>query len=318
MTDEKFASVQKSISKAKSIAVYCHTNPDGDTLCCGLALYFALLSKNKEVEVFCDSEIPSKYAFIDGIDKVSFPEKGVHDLAIAVDASDLDRLGSAMKSFLTAKEQIAIDHHKTHARFADTTVLDVGAAACAEIIFRLLKSMKLLNDTVAKLLFMGIVSDSGCFSYSNTTADTHKIAVELLTYDFDASKAVYDIHKRIDLASFRLKIGALDKCRLYNDNKIAVIVFSDADFEATDTKRSDTEGVISSLIDIDTVEVAYALSQVGKMNYKLSIRTKDNVDASDCAREFGGGGHKNAAGCRVNGYLEDIIEKIVKIASDRL
>lgn len=318
MTDERYSSISKSIAKANSVAVYCHTNPDGDTLCCGLAMYHALRAKGKNVEVFCDTEIPAKYMFLEGAAAVSLPSKGVHDLAVSVDASDVDRLGGAMKSFLSAKEQIAIDHHKTHAKFADITLLDVNAAACAEIVYLLLKKMKLIDEAVAKLLFMGIVSDSGCFSYSNTTTNTHRIAIELMEYGFDASQAVYDIHKRTDMASFRLKISALNKCRFFADNKVAVIIFLNEDFEKTGTSKSNTEGIISALIDIDTVEVAYAISQVGEMNYKLSIRTKGAVDASDCAREFGGGGHKNAAGCRVNGYLEDIIDKIVKIATDRM
>ena len=110
----------------------------------------------------------------------------------------------------------------------------------------------------------------------------------------------------------------LQKTRYFDDNKIAVIVFTNNDFSETKTSTADTEGIISELIAIRDVKVAYALAEVGERNYKLSIRTKSDVDASDIALAMGGGGHSAAAGCRINGYLEDVIEKIVKLAKDRL
>ena len=102
------------------------------------------------------------------------------------------------------------------------------------------------------------------------------------------------------------------------DEQIAFIFFMKEDFEATGTTSDDTEGIVSELINVDSVKVAYALSQVGERNFKLSIRSKDPVDAADIAMQFGGGGHKFAAGCRVNGYLEDIAEKLTKLSKDRI
>lgn len=312
-----YSEVIKKINRADSVAVYCHTNPDGDTLGSGLALYSALKAKGKAVDIFCDTKVPRKYMCLEGAENISFPEKRTHDLSIAVDCSDLDRLGACIKSYLSSREQVAIDHHKSHQRFADISIVDENAAACAQLVFKLLKAMKALNNTTAQLLFSGIVTDSGCFSFSNTDKETHMIACELLDYKFDAAQTIYNVFRSISADRFMLKNRVLSKAKFYNDSRIAIIVFRKSDFEATNTSSSDTEGIISELIDIDTVEVAYAISEVGEMNYKLSIRTKDTVDAADCARVFGGGGHKNAAGCRVNGYLEDILEKLIKIASDR-
>lgn len=315
---ERLIETAKRINRAKTISLYCHTNPDGDTLGSALALYFALAGKGKTVDVYCDTAISSKYRRLTGSEIIVFPDKRVHDLAIAVDCSDLGRLGDAMKSYLCAKSQIAIDHHKSHEKFADFSLLDSNASATAEIVYKLLKQLKALDDKSAKLLFGAIVSDSGCFSYSNTTPETHRIACELLEYSFDAPQVIYDTYKRTTVNRFNLKNRVLSKCRFFEDSSIALIVFSSEDFKATDTDASDTEGIISEALDIDSVKVAFAVSEMGNKNYKLSIRTKDNIDASDCARVFGGGGHKNAAGCRVNGYLEDIVDKLLKIAKDRM
>ena len=100
--------------------------------------------------------------------------------------------------------------------------------------------------------------------------------------------------------------------------KTAIITFFADDFAATGTKSADTEGIIASVIDIDGVEVAFAVSEVGDKNFKVSVRTKSYVDASDLASVFGGGGHERAAGCRLNGFYEDVVDKLVKAANDRL
>lgn len=318
MNNDILQEIAKRINRANDIALYCHTKPDGDALGSMLALYVALKNKGKNVVAYCDSTVPEKYQCLYKSEEITFPQKRVHELAIGIDSSSIDRLGQCMKSFLSAKAQIAIDHHKSFERFASLCYVDGNASACAEIVFELLKGMKAIDENVAKLLFCGIVTDSGCFSYSNVTKRTHEIACELLKYDFDASGTIYDVYRSISLDKFNLKRRALANVKFFENNQIAVMRFMADDFSATNTTCDDTEGIVSELIDVDRVKVAYALSQVGERNFKMSIRTKDHVDACDIAMTFGGGGHKNAAGCRVNGYLEDIEEKLVKLAKDRI
>lgn len=310
--------IEKKIHRAKDIAIYCHTKPDGDALGSALALYVALLRKGKDVCVYCDSPIQAKHKCLFKSEDISFPQKRVHELAISLDSSAIDRLGQCMKSFLSAKSQIAIDHHKTFERFAPLCYVDSSASACAEIVFELLKHMRAIDDDIAKLLFCGIVTDSGCFSFSNTTRKTHEIACELLDYKFDASSAIFDVYRSVSVQKFNLKRRVLQKAKFFENNQIAIICFSKEDFAATDTVCDDSEGIVTELMDVDSVKVAYSLSQVGDRNYKLSIRTNGDVDAWDIAMTFGGGGHKNAAGCRVNGYLEDIEERLLKLAKDRI
>ncbi len=308
----------KKINRANDIALYCHTNPDGDALGSMLALYHALKQKGKQVSAYCDTPVPQKYQYLQGAACVSFPQKRIHELAISVDSSDLDRLGQCLKSFLSAKYQIAIDHHKSFARFADTCLVDASAAACAQIVYKLIKEMKLVDDVVAQLIFTGIVTDSGCFAFSSVTKETHQIACELMDYNFDKAQAIYDAYRSTTHNRFMLKSRVLSKAKFFSENQIGLIVFSQKDFDETNTTTEHTEGIVSEIIDIDSVKVAYAISQVGDKNFKLSIRTKDCVDAQEIASLYGGGGHKNAAGCRINGYLEDIIERLVKIANDRI
>lgn len=313
-----FADIIKKINKANDIALYCHTNPDGDALGSMLALGFALEKKGKKVSLYCDTPISARNSVFKCSDKISLPDLTVHELGISVDSSDIDRLGGAVKSFLSCKAQIAIDHHKSFKRFCEICYVDKNACACAQIIYRLLKDMRAIDKNVAESLFAGIVTDSGCFAYSSVTPETHQIAAELMTYDFDAADTIYRVFRSTSKQRFDLKRLALSKAKLYADGQIGIVVFTIDDFKKTNTSTGDTEGIINELIDIDSVKVAYALSEVGDKNFKLSIRSKDPIDSSDIAGVYGGGGHKNAAGCRVNGYLEDIIERIVKLATDRI
>lgn len=318
MADDRYSLIIRMINRANDVAVYCHTNPDGDTLSSALALYTALKKQGKQVSIYCDMPVPDKYRVLTNSSEIEFPHKGTHELAIAVDCAGIDRLGQCMRSFLSSKAQIAIDHHKSFARFAEICLVDGEAAACAQIMYRLLKQMKAIDGDIAGLLFAGIVTDSGCFAYSSVTEETHVIASELLSYGIGGSDIIYDVFRSTDLNKFRLKCRVLDKAKFFEDGKIAIISFTKNDFEATDTDTADTEGIISELIAIRDVQVAYALAEVGERSFKLSIRTKSAVDASEIAMTMGGGGHSAAAGCRINGYFEDVVEKIVKLAKDRL
>lgn len=314
-----FSEISKKILKANDIAIYCHLSPDGDALGALLGLYKALKSKGKEVYAFCETPIVDKFKYLKDIDVVTFPDKRNHELGISVDVSDMDRLGKCMKSFMGCKTTIAIDHHKSFQNFADYSYVEKETSSCCEIIYTLLKDMKLLNKDVCEYLFGGMVTDTGCFAFSSVTSRTYEIASEILAnYQFDHADLIYQAYRAISLRRYNLKIQALSKARFFNDNKVAVVVFTQELFDKTLTNINETEGIISELINIEDVKVAYALSEVNPQNYKLSIRAKDGVDAAEIANLYGGGGHKAAAGCRVNGFLEDIIEKLVKQANDRI
>lgn len=315
---EQFNRFAKEIAEAKSISIYTHLNPDCDTLSCALALKFALSSLGKSVDVYSVDPVPNTLCVLNGAESIILPEKKVHDISIAVDCDSLERIGNGMRSFLSSKVKISIDHHKTHKKFADLSLVDINVSACAEVVYRLLKHMELITKDIAELLFAGIITDSGCFQFPSATATTHAIASELMSYGIDAGKIIYNVFKKTSKNKFLLENIVLSKCKFFDENKIAVITFTENDFKQTETTMTDTLGTIVKVIDIDSVKIAYAISEAAPKSYKIMIRTKEPVDASDIAREFGGGGHVRASGCRLNGYYEDILEKLLKVARDRL
>lgn len=315
---DRLQKIADMLRGANDVAVYCHTNPDGDAIACALSMCRALRLLGKTAVPICDCEVPEKYLFMEGAEDFVLPDKKVHEAALAVDCGDLTRLGGAGRSFLAAKKRASIDHHKSHVSFAQIDHTETDASACAEIIFDLLDGMGLVDKGVAALLFGGIVADSGCFQYPSTTARTHEIARELMGYGIDAADIIYRVHRRLTPPVFALKTRVLSKCRFFDGGEIALLTFTKKDFEETGTSPSDTEGMIASAIDVDGVEVAFAVSEAAEKSFKVSIRTKERADACDIASAFGGGGHSRAAGCRMNGFYEDVVDKLLKAARDRM
>lgn len=313
-----YAKIIETLESAREIAVFCHTSPDGDTIACALAFYRALTPLGKTVHLFSEDPIPEKYHFLEGSELFGKADKKHYELALAVDCSDADRMGGGKRAFLASPKRIAIDHHKSHTPFAHISQVESDAAACAEIVCRILRQAGWVTDSVAEALFVGVVADTGCFQFSSTTAESHRIAAFLMEYDIDAPQLVYKTFRRMPERVFNLKKRVLSACRFFDEGKISLITFRQTDFDETGTTSADTDGIIDAALEVAGVEVAFSVSEVADKNFKISVRTKDYVDASDLAATFGGGGHARAAGCRLNGFYEDIVDKLLKAARDRL
>lgn len=325
MIDEvKIEKTSVYLNKAKTVALICHANPDGDTICSAIALAVALKKLGKTAEVFCDDNLPSKLSFLPYSDIVNVGGMKKYELAVAIDCSDAERFNYVGKYFNKADARLVIDHHKTNAKFADYTLCDSSASATAELIFWVIKKLEkqnnvqLFDEKIAELIFSGIVTDSGCFSFSNTTAETLWIASELKKYDFFADVAIYNLIKNKSVNQFKLKNKVLNNAKFFEEDQIGIITFRTDDFKETNTSSEDTEGVIVDLINVNSVKIAFSVAEVYDKYFRVSIRTKNNIDASQIAAVFGGGGHAKAAGCRLSGFYEDVVDKLLKAARDML
>ena len=317
---EKYQKILDEINIASNIAIFCHINPDGDTLGSGLALYGFLKKLGKKVTINVDDIPREKLNFLSNFDKINAEKLDNVDLSIAVDTSDEERIGvKLIKKFYKSRRTLCIDHHKTNTHFANFTLYEPASATC-EIIYKVLKFINedLIDDDIAKCITSGIITDSGAFNFNSTTAETHEIICEMYKYNFEISDLIYKLIREEKENVFRLKNRVLSKTLFDSDGKIAIITFTKEDFEATGTNKEHTEGIITNLINIDTVMIAVAVTQDRENSYKVSFRTKAPYDSSDCAMAFGGGGHMFAAGCRVDGFYYDVIDKILKVCRDRL
>lgn len=313
----------KALLSAERVAIFSHINPDGDTLGSSLALYRALVLLGKQADLYCENDVKEFYSSMTGADKYNKPTLDSYDLCVACDCGDLGRLGSRSNLFMSTANTLNIDHHKTNDRFAKVNLIFAQASSTCEIMFDLLKlideKQSCIDDEVAKLLYTGIVTDSGGFTYPNVGAHTHLVASQLLKYSFDAAAVCNKYLKSLSLNKFNLKVRILQGARFFEQGRISIIHFTREDFALTGTCEDDTDGIINNIRNIDGVEVAIAITDTWADNsFKVSIRTNDRVDASMIASTFGGGGHKNAAGCRLNGFYEDVKDKLIKACRDNL
>ncbi len=312
--------IKKAILKADSIAIICHVSPDCDTVGSGLALYYFLnkLGKSK-IDLLCDDDC-KKLTFLTNITPNTQDFDYDYDLAIGVDVASGERLGNMRKHYYRAKEHFIIDHHKSNEFQSSELYLKTDVSSCAEIMYSVLSYIQkdLIDKTIAEFLYSGILTDSGAFYHSSTTATTHSTLSSLYEYGIDANKIYYELFRKIKFETFNLHTRALNNVTFFEDNAIGVLTFSKKDFQETKTDYSATEGCINKLLDVDTVKIAIAIAEVEHESYKISFRSKGKIDVSLCASRFGGGGHPNASGCRLNGNYYDVLDKLVHITKNAL
>ena len=306
------------IKKAQKLALIMHAKPDGDTIGSALALYYVLIKQGKSVDLLCDDNIPHKFDFLMPSCGLSDGSNAPYEVIVSIDSSDIERIGKYYELYALTKQTICFDHHKTNTRFAKHLVLRADYASTAELMFEFLElyDISLIDKQVAECIYSGIVTDSGGFCYPDVSANTHLIAARLYGYGIRANYIYNSVFRNKPISRFSLHNKAISRVRFYNDFKIGMIYFTAQDFEETGTDISDTEGGINIIQDIDEILISIAITEAGPECYKISFRSIAELDVSRCAAVFGGGGHKNASGCRIYGPFEEVVEKVVKAASD--
>lgn len=306
--DFSFKDTIRFLKKHNNYVILTHASPDGDTLGAGYALYYGLKQLGKSAEVICPEVIPSKYEyFLCETDHISRENAVV----IAVDVADKRLLGALEQEFGDVVD-LCIDHHISNVRYAKALYLDADASATCEIIYELLCALKVkFNDTIAKALYTGISTDTGCFKYSCVTAKTHIIAAKLYDYNIkadDINKIMFDTKSKKLLTLERM---VLDSAEYHFDDKCMMITITADMQNQTGCSGTDLEGLTSISRCVEGVLAGVTVKQTGDNTYKASLRTYAPLNASQICKSLGGGGHKNAAGVSLCGELAEVKSKIL-------
>lgn len=305
--------IKNSIIKADTIAVICHVSPDCDTVGAGLALseFIKKMGKSR-VDLYCDDTY-TKLNFLSELSPNAEDLFDEYDLAVAVDVATAERMGDMRKHYYRAKDRFVIDHHKSNEFSGVELYLEATASSTCEIMYSVFEYIDktIIDKKIAELLYAGILTDSGAFYHPTTTEKTHSVLSKLYQYNIDANKIYYELFKKISLPTFKLHTLALSKAKFLKDGQVAVLTFMGKDFIETETDYSSTEGCINKVLDVDGVKIAVSIAEVEQNSYKISFRSKGDLDVSLCASRFGGGGHKNAAGCRLKGDYYDVLDKLI-------
>lgn len=311
------------IKQLKSVLIFSHNRPDGDTIGSATALYYALTSLGIKCDLCCESDIPPKYSFIKAVAlyKKSKEYLGTilsYDGAISVDCSAEMMFSDAYSLFAKAKKRINIDHHISNTRYAQFNYVE-NCGACAEIMCGLIEELgvEITND-IANSLMLGIVTDTGAFAHSNVTPNTLLISSKLLSNGADLHGVIEKMFKTQPRERAELHAKTMSKIRYELDGKLAITVITRKDLLETGADDSMTEGFIDFPLSVSGVEVAISILETADKRYKISFRSKGKVNVNEIASIYGGGGHVLASGAVLNGYLEDIIDKLTYNVSQRL
>lgn len=305
----------KSYLQGKSdIKLLVHDKPDGDCLGSALALGLVLESIGYKPEILIPDKMPEIYEFLPGQHLVAIrpPFLLSQDvLIIAVDCADKTRFDYLIPT--SSGGVINIDHHISNTSFGDYNLIDSDAAAAGEIIYRLLaeNDMEITGD-IATCLYTAISSDTGSFSYSNTTYKTLQIAADLLAKGANIKQIRYNLFEKKPLEDLLIIKKGLENLYLSRDGRVAACTIAYRDLSENNLLTADTDNLINILRSTTGVEVALLFKEVLPEKVKLSLRSKEYYNVNDLAQQYKGGGHPRAAGCTITGNLKDVVHEVLQ------
>jgi bifunctional oligoribonuclease and PAP phosphatase NrnA len=307
-------SFRQEVVNARSIRIGTHLNPDGDALGSALGLAFYLESLGKDVEIVCHHSAPRNLTWLPNVSRVVQVPTKEADLGIIVDLDSLERLGNTAEYFENLDSLIVIDHHVPHQAPGNVRIVDSSAAATALILTRLVEQLGgTITKDMATCFYTGIVTDTGSFRFRNTSPDALAAAAILLEKGADLEMVSQQIFQSKQLSSARLLGHALETMKLDMNERLAWTCLSYRDFEWAKATDEDTEGFVNELLSIETVQIAAMLREPKPGKIRCSVRSRATFDVAAVAREFGGGGHKNAAGCTFETSLAEAEDALVEV-----
>ena len=296
-----------------NVLLLTHVRPDGDTIGSAAALCQALRDMGKTAYLLYNPEITDTYA------PYAAPYWAPADFApahiVSTDIAALNLLPDNAASY-ASRVELAIDHHGSQAFFATETCLDAEAAACGEIIYRVIRELTAVTPAIAMLLYVAISTDTGCFVYTNTTADTHRIAAALLETGIDVgpvNKALFRTKSKTRLAMEARMVADME---LYDSDRVVVMSIPLSLRQELQATEADIEELSSLAALVEGTDCGITLRELKPGKVKLSLRTGPRVDACAVCQRLGGGGHKAAAGATVDGTLKDAKALVLKAYRD--
>ena len=311
--NESFQDWLCRVREAKRLALISHISPDGDTVGSTLALRLAFLSLGKEVDVFCDGEIPEHIAFLAGADCYLKPEQatGHYDTVISIDGSDRSRMGAAEPIFDAADVRLVIDHHATNLDYGDVNFVRRGESATCLLAYEAIRALGVeLTCDMATALLLGMSTDTGHFQYPATSPATLIAAGECMRRGANISLLTRRLYRTQPMNRVHLARVVYNKLSFALGNRVGVVKLTRQDFEETGTPPDQADGMVNRALEIEGVRMAVLASE-REDGVKMSLRAIEPDDVSGVAFTFGGGGHKQASGCLIDRPIDEAVDMIL-------
>jgi phosphoesterase RecJ-like protein len=313
---EQLIEIKSVIEKNKRFLISTHVNPDGDSISSVLLFSSILRQFGKDHCILIDDPIPKKFDFLPGVELIrrmdQFKCPFSPDVAVILDASTLKRTGNIQNLIQRNHEIIHIDHHPESECLGEYGILDCEESSTVELVYYLYSFCDLpITPDIATLVYSGILCDTGRFTFPNTTHRSLEICAEMVRKGASPGTIAERIYFRNSpqsllslseaLSTLEFHYGGMVSCMHLNQNG-----------EGTGDK-TDTEGFIDFLLTVEGTEVEFFMLKLKPNFFKISFRSKSYVDVNEVAKRFGGGGHKRASGCYIEGEEEQVKHRILEV-----
>ena len=305
------------IKKHNNFLITSHTSLEGDALGSELAFYILLKKLGKSALIVNKDNLPKEYSFLpqkSNIKKFSPRSRFTgFDCFIALDCSDLSRTGAFSRETLNLPI-LNIDHHISNQRFGDINWLDLQASCCSEMIYKLYKQLRIpIDRDAAILLYVGILTDTGSFRYTNTTSFTHQAAAQLLKHNINVAQVYRNIYENMAFKDMQRLSGILPRMKLSSGGKIAWFQIKRNMLKNKLSSLDLSEALLDFARAIKGVEVCVLFKENSgqKDEVRVNFRSRGSVDVNKIASFFGGGGHKAASGATIKGNIEQITRMVL-------
>ena len=303
------SNIYDEILASNSILLLSHESPDGDAIGSLMGMYHMLINLNKKVDVIVP-EMPETFLFLNSIDKVLTKSNNEYDLAIVLDCANKERIGQSNNEYDRCKKSIVIDHHLSNSQFGDINYIEGDTASCCQVIYYLFKEWNVkITEKIGEALTVGMLTDTSGFRNNNANQYTFLMAANLANI-VDIHKVYYLVLSKKSMAQYLLMKMTLDRLELLADGKIAFSYISEEDMANVGAKMGDHEGLVDLGRNIGGVEVSVFFREC-KDCYRISLRSNGLVNVNEVAKKFGGGGHKMAAGIKINDNFKETKNKLI-------
>ena len=317
-TDANLARIVDEVRRRKRFVVVSHVRPDGDAIGSSLAMAYALRQLGKDARVVSRDVVPPQLAGFPGIAHIEITSRidDPGDAVLVMECGDLARTGveGLERGFL-----INIDHHPGNTAYGALNWLDLSAAACCEMVFDLVRALDVpLTLEIATHVYVAIVTDTGSFHYANITPRTFDICRLCVEAGVNPPALARTLFDSSSLAKLRLSGAILNRMHLDPTRRAATLVVDESLLRECGATYDDTDGLINQPLTVKEILAVAFFKEQGPQDWRVSMRSKGEVDINAIAKEFGGGGHKNASGCNARGPVDELAKIFEKKMTDAI
>jgi len=307
LSDAAAASAAEEIRKRRRFVLTSHVRPDGDAIGSQLAMAYALRYLGKDVRIVNRDPAPPPLQVFPGVSDIQIADRvdDPGDCVIVMESGDLSRTGVAG---LDGGFIINIDHHVGNTMFGAVNWFDLSAAACGEMVFDLVRELGVpLTHHIAVHVYVAILTDTGSFHYSNITPRTFEISRQCVEAGVDPAAVARSVFDNNSLGRLKLFGAILNRMHLDPSGRVATLTIDQQLAAECGGAYDDTEGLINMPLTVKDIQAVVFFKELAPRDWRISMRSKGAVDINAVAKEFGGGGHKNASGCSATGELPDLM-----------